>query len=50
VTNSACFACPIGCGRKTKVDKPGFEGEGEGPEYETVYAMGSNCLIGDLAR
>jgi aldehyde:ferredoxin oxidoreductase len=34
---------------KTKVDIPGFEGEGEGPEYETIYAMGSNCMVGNLA-
>lgn len=49
VRNSACFSCPIGCGRKTKVEVPGFEGEGEGPEYETIYAMGSNCMIDNLA-
>ena len=49
VKNSACFACPIGCGRVTKVEVPGFEGEGEGPEYETIYAMGSNCGVDNLA-
>ncbi|MBI5441933.1 MAG: aldehyde ferredoxin oxidoreductase family protein [Deltaproteobacteria bacterium] len=49
VKASACFSCPIACGRRTRVDVPGFEGEGEGPEYETLYAMGSNCLIDDLA-
>ncbi|MCG8568113.1 MAG: hypothetical protein MI747_23850 [Desulfobacterales bacterium] len=49
VRNSACYSCPIGCGRKTKVDEPGFEGEGEGPEYETVYAFGSNCMVDNLA-
>ncbi len=49
VKNSACFSCPIGCGRKTKVEEPGFEGQGEGPEYETVYAMGSNCMVDNLA-
>jgi aldehyde:ferredoxin oxidoreductase len=47
--NSACYGCPIGCGRLTKVDDPHFKGEGEGPEYETVYAMGSNCMIDNLA-
>lgn len=47
--NSACYSCPIGCGRKTKVDDPRFSGEGEGPEYETIYAMGSNCMIDNLA-
>ncbi|HCY85439.1 MAG TPA: aldehyde ferredoxin oxidoreductase [Desulfobacteraceae bacterium] len=47
--NSACYGCPIGCGRLTKVDDERFRGEGEGPEYETIYAMGSNCMIDDLA-
>jgi aldehyde:ferredoxin oxidoreductase len=47
--NKACFACPIGCGRKTRVTDPEFAGEGEGPEYETIYAMGSNCMIDNLA-
>jgi aldehyde:ferredoxin oxidoreductase len=49
VKSSACYGCPIGCGRKTKVDVPGFAGEGEGPEYETIYAMGSNCMVDNLA-
>jgi aldehyde:ferredoxin oxidoreductase len=48
-SNKACYACPIGCGRNTKVDGPRFSGEGEGPEYETIYAMGSNCMVDDLA-
>ena len=49
VGNKACYACPIGCGRRTRVTDPTFAGEGEGPEYETIYAMGSNCMIADLA-
>lgn len=49
IKNTACYGCPIGCGRKTKVEEPKFAGEGEGPEYETVYAMGSNCMIDNLA-
>ena len=49
VKNKACHACPISCGRVTRVEEPGFEGEGEGPEYETIYAMGSNCMIDNLA-
>jgi aldehyde:ferredoxin oxidoreductase len=49
VSNKACYACPIGCGRKTRVEDPDFAGEGEGPEYETIYAMGSNCMIDNLA-
>lgn len=46
---TACFSCPIACGRGTKVTEPGFEGSGEGPEYETIYAFGSNCGVNNLA-
>ncbi len=49
VRHKACFSCPISCGRVTRVEESGFEGEGEGPEYETIYAMGSNCMIDNLA-
>ena len=44
-----CFKCPIACGRDTKVDTPGYEGAGEGPEYETLGAIGSSCGIDNLA-
>lgn len=46
---SACWACPISCGRVTKVEEPGFEGEGEGPEYETAFALGALCMVDNLA-
>lgn len=49
VQAKSCFACPIGCGRGTKIADGPYQGEGEGPEYETVYAMGSNCMIDNLA-
>ncbi len=45
----ACWACPISCGRYTKVEEPGFEGEGEGPEYETAFALGALCRVDNLA-
>ncbi|MCU0538716.1 MAG: aldehyde ferredoxin oxidoreductase family protein [Desulfobacterales bacterium] len=44
-----CFSCPIACGRVTRIPEGPFAGEGEGPEYETVYALGSNCGVDDLA-
>ena len=49
VKPKACFSCPIACGRVTRIPEGPYQGEGEGPEYETVYAMGSNCGINDLA-
>lgn len=42
--NYACFGCPIACSKVTR------EVDGqilEGPEYETIYALGSNCAIAD---
>ena len=45
----ACFGCPIGCGRASKVIDPEFAGEGDGPEYETTGALGANCGIDNLA-
>ena len=44
-----CFGCPIACGRGTKVTDPGYEGEGEGPEYETIALLGSNLENASLA-
>jgi aldehyde:ferredoxin oxidoreductase len=49
VKTRACWACPIACARVTKVEEAGFEGEGEGPEFETGYALGALCLVDNLA-
>ena len=44
-----CKACPIGCGRRVKVDGSKYgKVDGGGPEYETLAMMGSNLLIDDL--
>lgn len=40
----ACYRCPIGCGRLTRTALE----RGEGPEYETIWALGANLGIGDL--
>jgi len=45
----ACYRCPIACNRITKVDAPGYEGEGEGPEYESIGALGGACGVDNLA-
>lgn len=42
----ACDACTIACGRETKI--PGSERKGEGPEYETVWALGAACGVREL--
>lgn len=48
VRKKACFGCPIACGRVTEVKDGKFKGTGEGPEYEPLFALGSDCGIDDL--
>ncbi len=43
-----CPACPIACGRVSRVDNPDFEGLGAGPEYETIGMFGSSCYTNDF--
>jgi len=59
VTNKACFACTIACGRVCQLgdqaDKfmvtmhpRNWKTAGEGPEYETAWALGADTGVGDL--
>lgn len=43
--NYACFGCPIACGKWTTPLEDGTVIEG--PEYETIYAFGPDCAIGE---
>ncbi|GAH11575.1 unnamed protein product, partial [marine sediment metagenome] len=45
----ACYACPIGCGRKVSVAEYDLENIA-GPEYQTIASFGSNLLISDLKK
>ncbi|MHB1419920.1 MAG: aldehyde ferredoxin oxidoreductase family protein [Bacillota bacterium] len=44
VKRSSCHGCPVGCGRVTRTERD----SGDGPEYETLWALGAQCGIGDL--
>ncbi len=48
VKNKACFSCSIACGRVTAVTEGKYQGFGEGPEYETIWAFGADCGVDDL--
>ncbi len=56
ITNKACFACTIGCGRVAKIQPDHFTAtKGEryrlpqgGLEYESAYALGAMVGVGDL--
>ena len=46
--DSSCFMCPIACGKRTALTLPGGEELiMEGPEFETIGSLGSNCGISD---
>ncbi len=48
--NRGCHSCMIHCGRVTKITGHGrFDGRGEGPEYETIFGVGSDCGVDNLA-
>ncbi len=48
--NRGCHSCTINCGRVTKITGHGkLDGHGEGPEYETIFGLGTDCGVGDLA-
>lgn len=40
IKRKACYSCMVGCGRVTE--------KGEGPEFETLWALGANLGIDDL--
>lgn len=44
VKKDPCFRCPIACGRYCEVD----DIKGPGPEYETIWAFGSDCGVSNL--
>ena len=56
VTNAACFACTIACGRVSKMDqthftvvnKPEYWGASGGLEYEAAWALGAANGVNDL--
>jgi len=44
--NKGCFGCPMLCGKQSYVSEGKYKGtEVEGPEYELLALMGSNCGI-----
>jgi aldehyde:ferredoxin oxidoreductase len=56
ITNSACFACTIGCGRVARIDpkhfsvkdRPEYQVASGGLEYETAFAVGAMVGVDDI--
>ncbi len=50
IKNKACWGCQIGCGRVTAVKEGCFQIlYSEGPEYESIWALGNDTGVTDLA-
>jgi len=46
---TTCYGCPSACGKYSVIESGKFAGtEVEGPEYETLYALGSLCGVEDV--
>jgi len=48
VPHAACYRCTLGCTRWVMVDEGPYKMEGPGPEYETLAALGTMCLVDNL--
>lgn len=48
IGNKACYGCNIGCGNYSRARALGEEVYLEGPEYESIGMLGSNCMLGNL--
>lgn len=44
-----CWMCPIACGRMVKIETKWGQLEMDGPEYETIYAIGGVAGVTNLA-
>ena len=48
VPHTACYRCTLGCSRWVKIEEGPYKMDGPGPEYETLAALGTMCLIDNL--
>ncbi len=48
VKGKACWECPIACRRVIRIIQAPYQVEGEGLEYEAIWALGPQCYIDDL--
>ncbi len=49
VQNSACYRCPVACGKLCEVRDGEFAGARARPEYETIGMFGGSCALTDFA-
>jgi aldehyde:ferredoxin oxidoreductase len=47
VSNNTCPACPVGCKIEVEVKEGKYKTRVESVEFESAFALGSNCLVSD---
>lgn len=47
VSNNTCHACPVGCKIEVEVKGGKYKTRVESIEFESAFALGSNCLVSD---
>jgi aldehyde:ferredoxin oxidoreductase len=50
ITDKGCYCCPTPCGKYGKAKTGLGEIYVEGPEFETISLLGSNCMIGEISE
>ena len=50
ITDKGCYCCPTPCGKYGKAKTGLGEVYVEGPEFETISLLGSNCMIGEISE
>ena len=48
VRDEACFSCPFGCGKRSRIKDPEYPFTAKGPEHESMALLGANCGLGDM--
>ncbi|MCX5812461.1 MAG: aldehyde ferredoxin oxidoreductase family protein [Proteobacteria bacterium] len=48
VRDEACFSCPFGCSKRSRINDPEYPYTAKGPEHETMALLGANCGLGDM--
>lgn len=48
VRDEACFSCPFGCSKRSRIKDPEYPSTAKGPEHESMALLGSNCGLGDM--
>lgn len=49
VKHRGCFSCPIRCKKYSYISKGPYKGLfAQGPQYETIWSLGSNCGVSSL--